>query len=90
MADEHLRQAKPEFEKKEGDQSRPKGCEECMLEGSSWIKLRRCLTCGHIGCCDSSPKKHATGHYESTKHPVMQSAEPGEDWKWCYVHKEYI
>ncbi len=61
------------------------GCEECLKTGGQWVQLRKCLTCGHVGCCDSSPEMHATKHYLATKHPVMQSAEPGADWKWCYV-----
>jgi uncharacterized UBP type Zn finger protein len=66
---------------------RPKthGCEECMKAGESWVKLRMCLSCGHLGCCDSSKNKHATRHFHETSHPVMRSAEPGEDWMWCYV-----
>jgi uncharacterized UBP type Zn finger protein len=63
----------------------PQGCEECLKTGTTWVQLRRCLSCGHVGCCDSSPGKHATGHYQSTQHPVMQSFEPGQSWKWCYV-----
>jgi CPA1 family monovalent cation:H+ antiporter len=63
----------------------PKGCEECLKTGGKWVQLRRCLSCGHVGCCDSSPGKHATGHYHSSHHPVMQSFQPGESWKWCYV-----
>ncbi len=62
-----------------------KGCEECLKIGDSWVHLRLCLSCGHVGCCDSSKNKHATKHFRSTKHPIMQSIEPGEDWKWCYV-----
>ncbi|WP_431898711.1 ubiquitin carboxyl-terminal hydrolase 14 [Nonomuraea sp. bgisy101] len=64
----------------------PQGCEECMAMGARWVHLRRCLDCGHIGCCDSSPNKHATAHYRAEGHPVIQSFEPGEDWKWCFVH----
>ena len=63
----------------------PNGCEECLASGDSWVHLRRCLRCGHIGCCDSSKNKHATKHYHRTKHPVIQSFQPGETWKWCYV-----
>ncbi|MFL5393717.1 MAG: ubiquitin carboxyl-terminal hydrolase 14 [Myxococcales bacterium] len=63
----------------------PTGCEECLKTGSDWVQLRRCLSCGHVGCCDSSPNKHATAHYHKTKHPVIQTFEPGEAWKWCYV-----
>ncbi|MGZ4486374.1 MAG: Na+/H+ antiporter [Nocardioides sp.] len=61
-------------------------CGECQAEGISWVALRRCLDCGHVACCDSSPRQHATAHFRDTSHPVMQSAEPGEDWRWCYVH----
>ncbi|HVY96731.1 MAG TPA: UBP-type zinc finger domain-containing protein [Solirubrobacterales bacterium] len=60
------------------------GCEECLKLGMSWVHLRMCQTCGHIGCCDNSPGKHATAHYEETRHPIIRSAEPGEDWSWCY------
>ena len=58
---------------------------ECLQTGGRWVHLRRCLTCGHIGCCDSSPSRHATGHFQSTGHPLVQSFEPGEDWVWCYA-----
>jgi CPA1 family monovalent cation:H+ antiporter len=61
-------------------------CEDCVAEGLSvWVHLRKCLTCGHVGCCDSSPRRHATAHYDATGHPVIRSAEPGEHWRWCYV-----
>lgn len=62
----------------------PEGCEECLAAGGRWVHLRECLTCGHIGCCDSSPNRHATGHYVSTTHPIVASYQPGEDWAWCY------
>jgi uncharacterized UBP type Zn finger protein len=62
----------------------PNGCEECLATGGRWVHLRLCLTCGHVGCCDSSPDTHATKHFHATKHPVMRSFEPGEDWSWCY------
>ncbi|MGZ5444022.1 MAG: UBP-type zinc finger domain-containing protein [Thermoanaerobaculia bacterium] len=65
--------------------ARTSGCEECLASGGSWVQLRRCLQCGHVGCCDSSKQKHATKHYHRTKHPVIQSFEPGERWKWCYI-----
>lgn len=61
-------------------------CQECIEEGTRWVALRRCLECGNVGCCDSSPRQHATRHFHETQHPVMQSAEPEEDWRWCYVH----
>ena len=61
-------------------------CGDCLREGTVWVALRQCLTCGHVGCCDSSPRRHATQHFREHQHPVMESAEPGEDWRWCYVH----
>jgi uncharacterized UBP type Zn finger protein len=61
------------------------GCEECLRIGSSWVHLRLCLSCGHVGCCDSSPHRHATKHFHGTKHPIIASYEPGERWAWCYV-----
>jgi uncharacterized UBP type Zn finger protein len=63
------------------------GCEECLQSGDSWVHLRVCLTCGHVGCCDDSKNKHATKHYHATGHPVIRSDEPGETWGWCYVDK---
>lgn len=62
-------------------------CPECVEEGLTWVSLRRCLECGRIGCCDSSPAKHATAHFHATGHPVIQSAQPGENWRWCYLHQ---
>jgi uncharacterized UBP type Zn finger protein len=64
---------------------RGEGCEECLRTGSDWVHLRLCLTCGHVGCCDSSPGQHATRHFHQTNHPVMASFEPDERWAWCYV-----
>ena len=61
------------------------GCEECLKMGDSWVHLRLCLSCGHVGCCDSSKNKHATKHFHATKHPIVRSQEPGENWMWCYV-----
>ena len=70
------------------DTERPEGCEGCLAEGrSDWAALRRCLTCGYVGCCDSSPRTHATGHFRASAHPVMRSAEAGEAWRWCYVDR---
>ena len=60
------------------------GCEECLEMGAPWCHLRMCLTCGHVGCCDSSPNKHATAHSRSSGHPIMRSVQPGEDWCWCF------
>lgn len=60
-------------------------CEDCVKTGDSWVHLRLCLTCGHVGCCDSSKNKHATRHFHTSKHPLIRSIEPGESWVWCYV-----
>jgi uncharacterized UBP type Zn finger protein len=68
----------------------PAGCEECLETGDEWVHLRKCLICGHIGCCDNSKNKHATGHFHSTGHPIMQSFEPGETWRWCYVDEALV
>ena len=61
------------------------GCEECLQTGDRWVHLRLCLSCGHVGCCDSSPNRHATKHHHATSHPLIRSFEPGEDWVYCYV-----
>jgi uncharacterized UBP type Zn finger protein len=61
------------------------GCEECLRDGGVWVHLRVCMTCGHVGCCDNSPGRHATGHFRSESHAIVQSFEPGEDWWWCYL-----
>ena len=61
------------------------GCEECLAMGDSWVHLRLCLVCGHVGCCDSSKNKHATRHFQHVGHPLIRSIEPGETWIWCYV-----
>lgn len=61
------------------------GCEECLRMGSPWCHLRICLACGHVGCCDSSPNKHASAHAQAEGHPIIRSIQPGEDWSWCYV-----
>ena len=60
-------------------------CGECVQRGDTWVHLRLCMECGHVGCCDSSKNKHATKHFHRTKHPVIRSLEPGENWTWCYV-----
>ena len=67
-----------------------RGCEDCLRGGGRWLHLRLCLTCGHVGCCDSSPNKHATKHYHSTKHPLIRSFEPGEEWVWCYADELFF
>jgi uncharacterized UBP type Zn finger protein len=61
------------------------GCEECMVVGQRWVHLRKCLDCGHVGCCDSSIGKHATKHFHETGHPAMRSFQPGEDWTYCFI-----
>ncbi len=65
------------------------GCVECEAAGGWWVHLRRCAGCGHIGCCDDSPSRHASAHWRSTGHPVIRSFEPGEDWYWDYGRDEY-
>ena len=61
------------------------GCEDCLATGGRWVHLRMCQSCGHVGCCDNSPNRHATAPYEATRHPIIRSVEPGEEWSWCYV-----
>ena len=61
------------------------GCEDCLGMGAQWVHLRLCMTCGHVGCCDSSPNRHATAHWHDAGHPIIRSYEPGEDWWWCYA-----
>jgi uncharacterized UBP type Zn finger protein len=65
-------------------------CAECVALGDEWVHLRTCLTCGHVGCCDSSKNHHATRHFHATGHPVIASAQPGERWLWCYVDNEWL
>jgi len=66
------------------------GCEDCLKIGATWLHLRICRTCGHVGCCDQSPNRHARKHAEETEHPIVQSIEPGEDWIWCFVDEVYL
>jgi uncharacterized UBP type Zn finger protein len=66
------------------------GCKECLELGSWWVHLRMCLTCGQVGCCDSSPNKHASQHANQAAHPIVRSFEPGEDWRWCYVDEAFV
>jgi uncharacterized UBP type Zn finger protein len=61
------------------------GCQECLAIGGTWVHLRLCVECGQVGCCDNSPNRHATRHYQATGHPIIRSYEPGEDWWWCYA-----
>lgn len=64
-------------------------CAQCQAMGDTWVHLRVCQECGHVGCCDDSKNKHATGHYRATQHPVIASAEPGERWVWCFVDESF-
>src|SRR3974390_2544008 len=66
---------------------RTSGCEECLALGDTWLHLRLCRTCGHVGCCDDSPNKHATRHFHATGHPIIEGYDPPEGWGWCYVDK---
>ena len=77
---DHMKKVKP----------RTKGCEECLKTGDTWVHLRMCLECGHVGCCDSSKNRHARAHFHATQHPLIQSAERGEDWRWCYIDETYL
>jgi hypothetical protein len=61
------------------------GCEDCLASGGKWVHLRICLECGHVGCCDSSPGRHASAHAGATSHPIIRSLEPGEEWSWCFA-----
>lgn len=65
-------------------------CDQCVAMGSGWVHLRMCLTCGQVGCCDSSPNRHATAHFHQASHPLVRSVEPGENWRWCYVDEEVV
>ena len=66
------------------------GCEDCLRAGDMWVHLRECLICGHVGCCDQSPNRHATKHFYATEHPIIRSLEPGEDWRWCYIDEVLV
>jgi uncharacterized UBP type Zn finger protein len=66
------------------------GCEDCLRIGGTWVHLRMCLSCGHVGCCDNSPNRHATGHFRATGHPLMESREPGESWMYCYIDDVFL
>jgi hypothetical protein len=66
------------------------GCEDCLKIGGRWVHLRICLTCGHVGCCDNSPNRHARRHFHASGHPIIQSIEPGEDWRWCFADQVLV
>ena len=66
------------------------GCSECLAAGDTWVHLRMCLSCGHVGCCDSSKNRHARAHWRATQHPIIASFEPGEGWRWCFPDGDYV
>jgi len=66
------------------------GCEECLKLKDQWVQLRMCMSCGHVGCCDSSNNKHATKHFQATRHPIIKSVNPVENWHWCYVDEKFL
>jgi len=67
-----------------------RGCEECLKTGSTWVHLRLCRTCGHVGCCDDSPNRHARKHFRATGHPIIEGYDPPEGWGWCYVDRVFL
>ncbi len=79
---QHLDSPRPTVEP---DPPGGRACADCLVEGTRWVHLRECLDCGHVGCCDSSPRRHASAHFRSSSHPVVMSTEPGEGWRWCFV-----
>ena len=84
MACTHLATAAPDV-----TPDSTEGCSDCVREGSQWVHLRLCLECGHVACCDNSPRRHATAHFRTSTHPVIRSFEPGEGWTWCYVDENF-
>jgi hypothetical protein len=70
--------------------SSTRGCEDCLREGSRWVHLRECLQCGKVGCCDDSPRRHATAHFHASTHPIVRSLEPNEEWAWCYADSLFL
>jgi uncharacterized UBP type Zn finger protein len=74
---DHIRDVKPNAP----------GCEDCLMGGHTWIHVRMCMECGHVGCCDASKNKHAIAHFRATNHPIVRSFEPGEEWGWCYIDR---
>jgi uncharacterized UBP type Zn finger protein len=83
MSDKHLNQIKDVKRSSEG-------CEDCLKTGDTWVHLRMCMTCGYVGCCDSSVNQHARKHFHNTEHPIIKSAEPGEEWMYCWVDEQFI
>jgi len=72
------------------DQPNTDGCEECLATGDTWVHLRLCRTCGHVGCCDDSRNRHARKHFHATSHPIISSIEPGETWSWCFADEMFV
>jgi len=70
--------------------STKEGCEDCIREGTRWVHLRECLSCGHVGCCDNSPRRHATAHWDTVRHAVVRSFQPDEEWAWCYPDELFL
>ncbi len=70
--------------------SSAEGCEECLQTGDAWVALRICLACAHIGCCDSSKNRHATKHFQATRHPLIEPYQAKKDWRWCYIDQTYL
>jgi Zn-finger in ubiquitin-hydrolases and other protein len=66
------------------------GCEECLRMGSEWVHLRLCRSCGHVGCCDESPNRHARAHFQETRHPIIEGYDPPEGWGWCFIDKTMV
>lgn len=83
IADPHLSWVRPV------EPRTPGACGDCLQMGTPWVHLRLCLTCGHVGCCDSSPMRHGRAHAGVLGHPIVASAEPGENWRWCYVDEAF-
>ena len=79
--------AQPHTQHGQHGQHGQRGCEDCLKTGDTWVHLRLCVHCGHVGCCDSSKNRHATQHSRAEDHPVIKSLEPGEDWMWCNAHR---
>lgn len=81
----------PHVEQVRAVEARTQGCEECLKTGDTWVELRQCLSCGHVGCCDSSKNKHAAAHFRQTRHPIMRSFHSaGGEWAWCYEDQQYL
>ncbi len=77
---DHIKKVRPSAE----------GCEDCLRDGDTWVHLRLCMECGHVGCCDDSRNKHATRHFHATQHPIIKSFEPGEQWGYCYPDRLFF